>query len=314
MPRAAAQASSGARSRVAWRCGSARARGRSTAPSGQRHAVVERGARKATIAVVLAAELVGLGVGDHAAAGEHDDAVGELLRLVHVVGGEEDRLAELAQAGDQLPRLAAGGGVEARRGLVEEDQLGVAGDAEREVEPAALAAAEVLGAGVLTPGQADQVEHLLRVARVRVGGGVDLDRLLDRDRLVEARSPATRCRSGSGRRARAWQGRTRARRRCRRRPCDGLRGSRRGSSCRRRWARAGRAPRRGSRSGPHRRAPCSRRRPCAGPGPGRRLWSPMSCQQDRFLAPRSSSARGSNLRLHPWVETVPPTRPCVDAR
>jgi hypothetical protein len=39
-----------------------------------------------------------------------------------------------------LPRLAAGGGVEAGRRLVEEDELGVADEREREVEPALLAA------------------------------------------------------------------------------------------------------------------------------------------------------------------------------
>ena len=40
-------------------------------------------------------------------AGVHDrDPVGEVLRLVHVVGGQEHRLAELAQRADRRPRLA----------------------------------------------------------------------------------------------------------------------------------------------------------------------------------------------------------------
>ena len=39
--------------------------------------------------------------------GEHDDAVGEVLRLVHVVRGQQDRLAERAQVGDQSPTTGA---------------------------------------------------------------------------------------------------------------------------------------------------------------------------------------------------------------
>ena len=51
-------------------------------------------------------ERVGRALGDHDATRDHDDAVGEVLRLVEVVGGEQDRRAELAQPGDQLRRCA----------------------------------------------------------------------------------------------------------------------------------------------------------------------------------------------------------------
>ena len=63
-------------------------------------------------------------LGDDPAARDDRDAVGEVLRLVHVVRREQDRLAERAEAVDERPRLAARGGVEARRRLVEEEQLG----------------------------------------------------------------------------------------------------------------------------------------------------------------------------------------------
>ena len=43
-----------------------------------------------------------------AAAGEHDDAVGERVRLVHVVGGQQDRLAEVRAAGRSAPTSGAG--------------------------------------------------------------------------------------------------------------------------------------------------------------------------------------------------------------
>ena len=64
------------------------------------------------------------------------------LRLLHVVRRQEDRLAERAQAADRLPGAAARRGVEAGRRLVEEDELGVADEREREVEPPQLAARE----------------------------------------------------------------------------------------------------------------------------------------------------------------------------
>ena len=71
------------------------------------------------------------------------DSVGELLRLVEIVGCEEDRLAQSAEVSHRLPRPPAGLGVEARGRLVEEDQLGVADQREREVEPPQLPAGEL---------------------------------------------------------------------------------------------------------------------------------------------------------------------------
>src|SRR5436853_363859 len=66
------------------------------------------------------------------------DAVGELLRLVEVVRRQQDRLAEIAQVADRLPRAAPGLRIKAGRRLVEEDQLGVADEREREVQPPQL--------------------------------------------------------------------------------------------------------------------------------------------------------------------------------
>ena len=37
---------------------------------------------------------------------DDDDAIGERLRLVHVVRGEQHRLAERGEVGDDVPRLA----------------------------------------------------------------------------------------------------------------------------------------------------------------------------------------------------------------
>jgi hypothetical protein len=57
--------------------------------------------------------------------------------------------------------------VEPGGGLVEEDQVGVADDAERQVQAAALAAGERLDAGVALLAQTHQVDDLVGVARVR---------------------------------------------------------------------------------------------------------------------------------------------------
>jgi hypothetical protein len=56
------------------------------------------------------------------------------------VGGEQDRLAERAEVLDRLPAAPPRLRVEAGGGLVEEDQVGVAGQREGQVEAAALSA------------------------------------------------------------------------------------------------------------------------------------------------------------------------------
>ena len=75
--------------------------------------------------------------------------------LVHVVGGEEDRLARAAlQPLDHVPGVAAGCGVEAGGGLVEEDQLGVADDPDRDVDAAAAGRPRACRSRVALVGQA----------------------------------------------------------------------------------------------------------------------------------------------------------------
>jgi hypothetical protein len=69
----------------------------------------------------------------------HGDAVAELLGLVHVVGHEHDRRAAVA---DELPRDAPGGRIQALRQLVEEHDLGLVDERERDEEALPLAAGE----------------------------------------------------------------------------------------------------------------------------------------------------------------------------
>ena len=139
---------------------------------------------------------------DHAVA-QHGDAVRELLGLIQVVRGEQDRLAERAQVANRLPGRPPRAGVEARRRLVEEDQLGIADQAEPEVEPALLAARQAARAGVLLLLQADELDHLVDVARRVVVAGEDAQALahgqrgVERRRLQDDAEPVAPCAAGA---------------------------------------------------------------------------------------------------------------------
>ena len=78
-------------------------------------------------------------------------------------------------------------GIEAGRRLVEEDQLRVSDQAEPEVEAALLAAGERAHAGVALLREADDLDHLLRVAWRRVVAGEHAEALADGERRVEGR-------------------------------------------------------------------------------------------------------------------------------
>ena len=107
-------------------------------------------------------ELVRRAGRDDAAVAEDREPIGELVRLLQVVRRQQDRLAERAQAADRLPGLPARGRIEAGRRLVEEDELGIADEREREVEPAQLAAGERPDARVALLLEPDELEDLAR--------------------------------------------------------------------------------------------------------------------------------------------------------
>ena len=110
---------------------------------------------------------------------------------------------------DQAWRRACG--IEAGRRLVEEDQVGIADQRERQVEPAPLAAGERRGARVAFGVQLDQS----RSARRRRDDGGGSDRTSRSARRPSGRSarrrPAARCRRARAAHARRRPGRGRAR-------------------------------------------------------------------------------------------------------
>src|SRR4051812_34136811 len=130
------------------------------------------------------AERGGRALGDEAPLLDDRDAVAQRLRLVEVVGRQQDGLAEVLERAHDVPRRAPGRRVEPGRRLVEEDQLGVADEGEREVQAPQLAAAERarVRAGLL--GEAGELDDLVDVARIGVEAGPVRDRLAHRDVAV----------------------------------------------------------------------------------------------------------------------------------
>ena len=137
--------------------------------------------------------------------------VGELLRLVEVVGRQQDRLAELAQRADQRPGVPPRRRVEAGRRLVEEDEVGIADERDAEVEPPLLAARERLHLRVPLLGEPDEPDHLVDVARVRRSSRRRSGAPRARSASARARTAAGRRRSARGTPARCGRGRSRAR-------------------------------------------------------------------------------------------------------
>ena len=119
-------------------------------------------------------ELVGRALGDQPPVVEDRDAVGELVGLVQVLRGEEDRDAVGHQAADDVPHGAAAARVETRGRLVEEDDPRVADQGHREVEPALHPSGVV---GDRLRGRVDEVELLQqfgdRAGLPPVRGGAD---------------------------------------------------------------------------------------------------------------------------------------------
>src|SRR6266498_3463490 len=136
---------------------------------------------------VAAAERVRAALRHDRAAGQDHHPVGQVLGLVHVVRGQQDALAEGAQVVDQLPGVAPGRGVEPGGGLVQEDQIRVADDPERQVEPALLPTRERLDSRVALLREAHQVHGLVHVPRGREEAAVEVDQLPDGQVPVQAR-------------------------------------------------------------------------------------------------------------------------------
>ncbi len=121
----------------------------------------------------------------------HDDEpVAELLGLVHVVRRDDERDALALEAVEPVPQHVPGLRVQAGRGLVEEEDLGVVDERPRDGEPALHPARERLDAVVAALGELGEVEELVGAGAHLAAGepeeaAVDPEVLLDREVLVE---------------------------------------------------------------------------------------------------------------------------------
>ena len=97
------------------------------------------------------------------------------------MAGEQHRGALGRQAADQIPRRAPGGGVEPGRGVVEEEELGIADNPQAHVETPLLAAREGLHLGIGLLAEPNQLDDLTDRARRRVEAGVSFQHLTDRE-------------------------------------------------------------------------------------------------------------------------------------
>ena len=81
-----------------------------------------------------ALQLGGCSFSDDPAAVEHRDLVGQMVGLVEVLGGEQDRDPGRGEFTNDLPHGATAARVQARGGLVEEDHPRLIHEGHREVE------------------------------------------------------------------------------------------------------------------------------------------------------------------------------------
>src|SRR4051795_2242397 len=114
------------------------------------------------------------------------DAVAQGLRLVEVVRRQHDGLSEVLERAHDVPRRAPRRRVEAGRRLVEEDELGIADEGEREIEPPQLAPAQRPRVCVGLLGQAGEPQDLVDVARTGIEARPVRDRLAHGDVAVHA--------------------------------------------------------------------------------------------------------------------------------
>jgi hypothetical protein len=104
-------------------------------------------------------------------------AVAQGFGLIHEVGDEDHGDATLPHALDERPGLPPGLGIEPGGQLVQDGDLGVPHQRERDGQPLFLAAGQVLERGTLDVRDPQGLEHLPRVQRIRVEGGNQLQGL-----------------------------------------------------------------------------------------------------------------------------------------
>ena len=113
------------------------------------------------------------------------------LGFVHVMGGDEKGDPLAGEEENEVPEGAAGDGVDAGGGFIEEDDFGGVDDGAGEGEALFPAAGELAGAAVEVGGDGGEGDDIGEAAGVAVGGeavdsGVEFDVFADGEVFVEA--------------------------------------------------------------------------------------------------------------------------------
>nr|WP_281273524.1 hypothetical protein [Euzebya pacifica] len=106
-------------------------------------------------------QLVGGALGDQRPVVDHGDAVGQLVGLLQVLGGQQQGGSVAHELGDQLPQLDARPRVQAGGRLVQEQHTRTADEAGRQVEASPHATGVGLDGAGRCLGQADALQHLV---------------------------------------------------------------------------------------------------------------------------------------------------------
>ena len=115
------------------------------------------------------------------------DPIAEALRLLHQVGRQEHRLAAIADAPHEVPDGPSRLRIEAGGQLVEEHELGIVDQGERDEETLLLPARQGHEPGVALRGQAQLIEEAVAVHAVAIERGPEVHRLPDLDAFLELR-------------------------------------------------------------------------------------------------------------------------------
>ena len=212
-------------------------------PGHQRHVGRADRADPQDLPADLGLELVGGADGDDPAAVDHHHVVGQLVRLLHVLGGQQHRDPVGWSGPDDLPQVAPGPRVEAGGRLVQVQHPGPADQAGGQVEPAPHAPRVGLDGPAAGVGQAELRQQLGRPAP---GGGARLaEQAAEQQEVLDAGEALVDGRVLAGQGDQAGGPAGPGRRRRSRRPGPGPRPARAGWpgcgprwSCRPRWGRA----------------------------------------------------------------------------
>ncbi len=135
----------------------------------------------------------------------HDrDAIAELVGLLHVVGGEQDRLTLAVELAEDLPQREATLRIEAGGGLVEEQHGGTVEDRARHHQPLRHTAGERVDRGLGPFGEVQLLEQLVGDA-TRLGGGDAEQATVEVEVLADVQLAVERVRVGRRSRSAAWR-------------------------------------------------------------------------------------------------------------